>query len=131
MEWSYLFSQLVKVLIKISFLQTPRGLLVIDVDYKEVLFNEKLKIVQKNYFGQYLVEFFEKRVPRRLPPFDLSNEDMSIKATPKKTTPIKATPSKATTMPSKATSASSSKAKPRPTRFSLNDEEIDLFKISW
>ena len=112
------------MLIKICFLQTPRGLLVIDVDYKEVLFNEKLKIVQKNYFGQYLVEFFEKRVPRRLPTFDLSNEDMSIKATP-----IKAIPSKA--KPTKATSASSSKTKPRPTRFSLNDEEIDLFKISW
>ena len=124
-----LFSQFVKMLIKISFLQTPRGLLVIDVDYKEVLFNEKLKIVQKNYFGQYLVEFFEKRVPRRLPVFDLSNEDMSIKATPKKATPIKAIPSKA--KPTKATSASSSKTKPRPTRFSLDDEEIDLFKISW
>ena len=123
--------EFVKVLIKISFLQTPRGLLVIDVDYKEVLFNEKLKIVQKNYFGQYLVEFFEKRVPRRLPTFDLSNEDMSIKATPKKTTPIKATSSKATTKPSQVSTASSSKAKPRPTRFSLDDEEIDLFKTTW
>ena len=119
------------MLIEIWFLQTPRGLLVIDVDYKEELFNEKLKIVQKNYFGQYLVEFFEKRVPRRLPPFDLSNEDMSIKATPKNTTPIKATPSKATTKPSQVSSASSSKAKPRPTRFSLDDEEIDLFKVTW
>ena len=115
------------MLIKICFLQTPRGLLVIDVDYNEELFNKKLKIVQKNYFGQYLVEFFEKRVPRRLPTFDLSNEDMSIKATPQKTTPLTPIPSKA--KPRKATSASSSKAK--PTRFSLDDEEIDLFKISW
>ena len=108
--------------------QTPHGLLEIDVDYDEVMFNESLKLVQRNYFGQYLPEIFENRVPRRLPPIDISNDTTPITATPILATPIPimATPNKAKT--SKATTAaSSSKAKPRPTRFILDDESCDEY----
>ena len=35
------------------------------MDYDEE-FEEKLKIVEKNYYSSYLVEFFEKRTPRNL-----------------------------------------------------------------
>ena len=109
--------------------QTPCGLLDMDVDYVEDLFNDSLKIVQRNYFGQYLVEIFENRVPRRLPPVDISNNATPIMATPSMTMPIIATPSMTTpiiAMPSKSTSASSSKPKPRPTRFILDDEYLNL-----
>ena len=43
-----------------------------DVDYEEELFAEKLNQVQKNYFGHFLVEVFEKRLPRRLEPFKIT-----------------------------------------------------------
>jgi hypothetical protein len=111
--------------------QTPHGILEIDVDYCEDLFKEKLELVQRNYFGQYLVEFFEKRVPRRLPPFNILN-----KATPTNATPMKATPTKATSsqaMTSQAMPSSSRPAiprpcqaipRPRPTRFSLDEKQM-------
>ena len=35
------------------------------MDYDED-FENKLKSVEKNYYGSYLVEFFEKRTPRNL-----------------------------------------------------------------
>lgn len=53
-------------------LQTPYGLLVVDVDYDQELFEKELRAVQQNYFGHYLVEMFERRVPRRLEPFKLT-----------------------------------------------------------
>lgn len=46
--------------------QTPFGLAVIDVEYDQEEFEKKLKDVEKNYYGSYLVEFFEKRTPRNL-----------------------------------------------------------------
>ena len=52
--------------------QTPHGLLVVDLEFEEEFFNEKLKIVKQNYFGHYLVEMFEKRRPRRLEPFKIT-----------------------------------------------------------
>ena len=141
MGYDYCFCQIgvpegqIKVTILYLF-QTPHGLLEIDVDYCEDLFKEKLELVQSNYFGQYLVEFFEKRVPRRLPPFNISN-----KATPTKVTPMKATPTKATPMNATSSQATTSQAmpsssrsaiprprqaipRPRPTRFSLDEEQM-------
>ena len=52
--------------------QTNCGFLVVDVDYEEELFAEKLSLVQQNYFGHFLVEYFEKRLPRRLEPFKIT-----------------------------------------------------------
>ena len=37
------------------------------MDYDEE-FEDKLKMVEKNYYCSYLVEFFEKRTPRNLDP---------------------------------------------------------------
>ena len=45
---------------------------VIDVDYDPVIFEEKLKMVEKNYIGSYLPEYFEHRVPRNLNPITVN-----------------------------------------------------------
>ena len=43
-----------------------------DIDYDPVFFEEKLAIVEKNYIGSYLPEFFEKRLPRNLEPITVN-----------------------------------------------------------
>ena len=56
----------------ISNFQTPFGIAVDDIDYDPVFFEEKLAIVDKNYLGCYLPEFFEKRLPRNLEPITVN-----------------------------------------------------------
>jgi hypothetical protein len=45
---------------------------VVDIDYDPVFFEEKLKIVDNNYLGTYLPEYFEKRAPRNLEPITVN-----------------------------------------------------------
>ena len=46
--------------------QTNCGFTVIEMSFDERYFKEKLDMVVKNYKQQYLVEYFEQRIPRRL-----------------------------------------------------------------
>ena len=63
----YLFDDKKNLLIWYHFwFQTPHGLLVLEMKYDQQFFEEKLKMVVKNYKEQYLVEYFEQRTPRRL-----------------------------------------------------------------
>ena len=43
-----------------------------DIDYDPVFFEEKLAIVDNNYLGCYLPEFFEQRLPRNLEPITVN-----------------------------------------------------------
>ena len=36
------------------------------MEYDQQFFEDKLEMVKKNYEEQYLVEYFEQRIPRRL-----------------------------------------------------------------
>ena len=47
------------------YFQTPFGITVIDMEYDKE-FEKHLVDVEKNYYDSYLVEFFEKRLPRNL-----------------------------------------------------------------
>ena len=124
----------------ITFFQTPCGLLVIDVDYEEDSFNERLKMVQQNYNGQYLVEIFENRVPRRLPPFSISNNatpatpSTTIPASSSPASPPSASPSPARQRTTRPSPARPSPARPRPSRVILDEkstEELTSLQADW